>query len=49
MEHVWELERGNDSPGSNANAAARSGYPTKVIKAATKLGNEVCGLSRSKR
>jgi hypothetical protein len=29
---------------SNADAAARSGYPTQVIEPATKLGNEVCGL-----
>lgn len=36
------LER--NSLDSNADAAARSGYPAQVIETATKLGNEVCGL-----
>ena len=34
-----------DSPDSNADAAARSGDPTQVIKAAAELGDEVRGLS----
>jgi hypothetical protein len=34
----------DNSPLSDADAPTRTCYPTQVIEAAAKLGNEVCGL-----
>jgi hypothetical protein len=34
----------DNSPHSDADASTRTCYPTQVIEATAKLGNEVCGL-----